>query len=65
MWANDGLTDYTATPEPPKMTVTTRVRYWPDRLRLAWAAITGRQFSLACYVGDIEVKALAGSGQDG
>lgn len=30
-----------------KHRIATRVRYWPDRLRLAWAVLCGRRFSLS------------------
>jgi hypothetical protein len=51
-------TTTTCTPMIPQktLTVTTRVRRWPDRLRLAAAIISGRTFSLSCDVLDVEVS---------
>lgn len=59
---SDEMTSHTATPAPPSITVTTRIRYWPDRLRLALSILRGNQFSLKCYVGDISVNGAAMNG---
>ena len=58
----DEMASNTATPEPPSITVTTRIRYWPDRLRLALSILRGNQFSLRCYVGDVSVNGAAMNG---
>ena len=59
MGMTNEMTDHTATPEPASITVTTRIRHWPDRLRLALSILRGNQFSLKCYVGDIAVNGAA------
>jgi hypothetical protein len=46
----------TPTTDAPKITATTQIHYWPDRIRLAWAVLCGRRFSLSIYVDDVTVS---------